>query len=298
MKILVIGSKGFIGNHLLDFFRARGNDAYGCDVVVEYNDAKYFQVDATNAFYEEIFAETQFDVCINASGAASVPDSFVHSFRDYRLNTYNIFVILESIRKFQPGCKFLNLSSAAVYGNPNVLPVKETMAAKPLSPYGWHKFYSEQICEEFHRFYNLSTCSVRIFSAFGPGLRKQLFWDWYQKSRQSKSITLFGTGNESRDFIFIDDILFAIECVLTHSPFEADIVNVANGEEVRISSAIDIFVSNLKTEIAYAFNNEVRVGDPLNWRADISRLNSFGYSQKVSFSEGVSQYLKWIKELS
>lgn len=296
MKILIIGSKGFIGQHLVRHLM-RDNHVWGCDVVVEYNDPSYFYVDATNASYDEVFLKESFDFCINASGASSVPDSFIHPFRDYHLNTENIYAILETIKKLQPTCKFLNLSSAAVYGNPRSLPILESAELKPLSPYGFHKQYAEQICREHYEFFGTATCSVRIFSAYGPGLRKQLFWDWYQRCKNSSRIILFGTGNESRDFIFIDDIVRAIECIMSNGAFQSDVINVANGEEIRIGEAIKFFRDAMGGNFDYEFNNEVRVGDPLNWCADISLLKSLGYQRKVSFQEGIEKYVQWLNEI-
>jgi len=302
MRILIIGSKGFVGAHVQAYFSKKyeQGSVYGCDVVVEYNDDQYFQVDATNASYDEIFEGNTFDICINCSGAASVPDSFAHPLRDYNLNARNVYLILEAIRKHQPACKFLNLSSAAVYGNPARLPVTENMLPQPLSPYGWHKYYSEMICREFYSYFKILTCSIRIFSAFGPGLRKQLFWDWYQKIRQSDTITLFGTGKESRDFIFIDDLVLAISCVIENASFQAEIINVGNGEEVFIEDAIAIFKKQSGIQFNYTFNNAVRPGDPLNWCADITALAALGYKQSISFEEGIKRYLQWLqgKELA
>jgi UDP-glucose 4-epimerase len=295
MKILVIGSKGFIGAHLIQALRLKQHETFGCDVVVEYNDAHYFQVDATNASYEDIFDLTEFDICINCSGAASVPDSFAHPLRDYNLNTRNVYLILDAIRKHQPRCKFLNLSSAAVYGNPDQLPVTEQMLSRPLSPYGWHKYYAEMICEEFYSYFNIATCSVRIFSAFGPGLRKQLFWDWYQKINQNPSVTLFGTGRESRDFIYIDDLIRAILCIAENGTFQSEVINVANGKEILIADAIEIFKSQSGISFTYTFNNEVRTGDPLNWCADINTLTALGYRQQVTFEEGIKRYIQWLR---
>jgi len=84
--------------------------------------------------------------------------------------------------KFNNKCKYLHISSAAVYGNPKQLPVKETDNCQPLSPYGWHKWMSELICQEYFRLYNIRSLIVRPFSVYGPGLRKQLFWDLYGKA--------------------------------------------------------------------------------------------------------------------
>jgi UDP-glucose 4-epimerase len=296
MKLLIIGSKGFIGSHVLEYYlREPGVEVWSSDVVVDYAAKNYFLIDATNADYEAVFKEQQFDVCINCVGAASVPDSVKNPMRDFYLNTKYVFDILEAIRKHSPKTKFLNLSSAAVYGNPSKLPVSEQDLIAPLSPYGWHKYQSELICREFSQVYQLRTCSLRVFSAYGPGLQKQLFWDWYQKAKAG-TIEVYGTGTESRDFIFIDDLVRAIACVVDKAAFQAEAINVANGEEIRIEQAIRIFQSKNGLPFSYSFTQEVREGDPLNWRADIGVLRSFGYVQQVSFEEGIENYCRWLRE--
>lgn len=296
-KILIIGSKGFIGTHLLNYFRQlAGIEVWGCDVIADYVDSNYFQVDASNSDYNELFSSNFFEVCINCSGSAKVPDSLHNPARDFYLNTINVFKILDAIRKNAPKCKFLNLSSAAVYGNPKHLPVSEKDAVQPLSPYGWHKYQSELLCKEFHEVFDLSTCSIRIFSAFGTGLQKQIFWDWYQKARYYEQVTLIGTGNESRDFIYIDDLVEALHCVLNNGSFDADIINLANGEEITISGAAKIFKQHMRGRFNYCFNKTVRIGDPINWKADISKLSALGYKKKVDFELGISKYIKWLDE--
>lgn len=296
MNILVVGSKGFVGAALTQALRQANHVVFGCDVVVEYNDDHYVQVDATNANYEEIFVEHKFDACINCSGAASVPDSLVHPLRDFHLNTHNVFLLLDAIRKHNPGCKFVNLSSAAIYGNPAELPVRETAPINPVSPYGNHKFYAEQVCEEFNRFYNLQTCSVRIFSAYGPGLQKQLFWDLYQRIKAHGKLALMGTGNESRDFIFIEDIIQGIEVVLRRDNFAADVYNLASGKETTIQQAVQTFVACLDESIPFSFSGEARRGDPLNWRADISKIQALGFASRVSLPDGLKKYVEWLKK--
>jgi len=297
MKILVIGSKGFIGSHILNYFKQNKFEVLGCDVVNDYQSEDYIQIDATNSDYHFIFKNNQIDVCINCSGAASVPLSLQFPLKDFNLNTVNVFKILEALREYQPNCKFLNLSSAAVYGNPECLPISENAPLNPLSPYGIHKMQSEQICREFYNYYNILTCSLRIFSAYGNGLKKQLFWDMYQKFSNNTIVELFGTGNETRDFIHIDDISKAIHCVVLNGKFQGEEINVANGEEFTIKYISDVFRNQLNTDIKIVFNNIVKPGDPLNWRADISVLQSMGYHPNVTIEEGINTYIQWIKEL-
>lgn len=296
MKVIIIGSKGFIGQHLSNHYKDKGYDVWGADVVVDYvHTEHYFLIDASNSDFTSVFQYIVFDICINCSGAASVPDSLINPFRDYYLNAINVFKILEAIKNFQPDCRFINLSSAAVYGNPKHLPVKETAIPNPLSPYGIHKLQAEQICKEFHDFHNLKTCSLRIFSAYGIGLQKQLFWDLYKKAKSGIPFILYGTGNESRDFIYISDLVNAIEIAAKCASFRADVINVANGNEIRIKDVVSAFFSLFEPEITYSFSGETREGDPANWMADISKLASFGYEPSIDISTGLRKYYEWIK---
>jgi UDP-glucose 4-epimerase len=294
MTILVIGSKGFIGSHTVQHLQ-QNNMVYGCDVLPG-DDENYFQLNADNTVYENIFMQTQFDICINCSGAASVPWSMTHPLRDFELNTLNVFKILESISRHQPQCKFLNLSSAAVYGNPEVLPIKETSPVKPLSPYGWHKHYAEQVCREFTTIKKIPTCSIRIFSAYGEGLKKQLFWDLYQKCKGAQAIDLFGTGNESRDFIYIRDLTALIELLINKAPFNGECINAANGQEVFLKDAVKLFCNIIDKNLSYQFSNESRPGDPLNWCADIFFIRELGYHPAYSLEQGLANYIAWLRK--
>ena len=296
-KILIIGSKGFIGQNLKKHFEKNDYPVWCADVVIDYaNTGNYFVIDASNSDYREAFEKESYDICIYCAGAASVPDSLLHPHRDFSLNVINVFKLLDSIRMIQPNCKFINLSSAAVYGNPGTLPIKESQLATPVSPYGYHKLMSEQICKEFYQFFGIATCSLRIFSAYGEGLRKQLFWDLYQKAKTRSSFTLFGSGLESRDFIYIDDLVQAIRVVATKSSLHGQCINVANGEEVFIKDCVATFYSLFDYKVSYHFSGQQREGDPTNWVADISILTQLGYKRENSLMTGLKKYYQWIRE--
>ena len=299
MKVLIIGSKGFIGHHLFNYFCERGFQVWDADVVFDYTNSKrYFLIlDSENSDFSSVFQNESYDLCVNCSGAASVYDSIKNSKKSYYLNTVNVYNILDAIKKFQPNCKFINLSSAAVYGNPQHLPVSENESIHPLSPYGVHKYLAEQICKEFYDYEGIKTCSLRIFSVYGVGLNKQLYWDLYKKTKTNKHIVLYGTGYESRDFINIFDLVRAIEIISECSNFEADVINVANGEEISIKDAVKIFYSFFEDEISYSFSGEARKGDPINWRADITKLNSYGYKPTIDLDTGLKEYYDWVVKL-
>ncbi|MFV0530354.1 MAG: NAD-dependent epimerase/dehydratase family protein [Flavobacteriales bacterium] len=298
MKILIIGSKGFIGSHILNYFQKLGNEVYACDVVVDYTSENYFQIDASNSDYHHIFQKIAFDVCVNCSGAASVPQSLENPFRDFTLNTVNVVKILDAIREFRPDCKFINLSSAAVYGNPKELPIKESSQCAPISPYGNHKLFAEVLCEEYTTLFGIKTCSARIFSAYGNGLRKQLIWDLYQKfSKDDDTVNLFGTGEETRDFIHIDDICTAINCIIERAEFRAEKINIANGKEIKIKSIAETFSNLLTSDKTVVFSNQVKEGDPKNWKADIQVLQNLGYQKTIDLENGLKKFIIWAREL-
>ena len=294
MKILIIGAKGFIGSHLLRYF-STSNEVWGADVY-DNSEKSYFKLDMQNTNFEIIFEKMEFDVCINASGNGSVPISLNKPVFDYELNVTNTIKILDAIRVHSPSCKFINMSSAAVYGNPISLPIVETMELKPLSPYGWHKLYAEQLCKEYYYLYNIQTINLRLFSVYGENLRKQLFWDTYQKTLRSQDIELFGTGDETRDFIYVNDLLEAIDCIINRGLFNGEAVNIASGEETTIKDATQKFCEFINPAIKISFNKIVKPGDPLNWRADINMLKSFGFQSKVEMEVGLENTVRWLKE--
>ncbi|WP_162550285.1 NAD-dependent epimerase/dehydratase family protein [Hymenobacter nivis] len=296
-KILIIGSKGFIGSHAYRYFLAQSEVAcWGCDVVVDYTDERYFVIDSSSSDFNELFEAEAFDYCLNCSGAASVPDSLKHPFRDFSLNTYNVSKMLEAIRRHAPACHFLNLSSAAVYGNPTALPIVETSAGQPVSPYGQNKLMAEMLCQQYYQYFGIATCSLRIFSAYGPGLQKQLLWDVFQRSRQGDALVLFGTGDESRDFIFVADIVRAIALVIEHGAFDGRAYNLASGTETTVRELVTELLQALGHAGALSFSGTSRSGDPVNWRADISQLTNLGFAPTVSIREGIQQYVQWLSE--
>jgi len=297
MKILVIGSKGFIGASCYNYFKGQtGHDVYGADVAAEYNDDNYFLIDATNSDFRSIFRKHQFDWCINCAGAASVPDSFKHPEKDYLLNVRLLVNILNAIREEHHGCKLIQMSSAAVYGNPKMLPIRETHELNPLSPYGVHKKQAEELCLLYHEHFGVNTYIFRVFSAYGRGLKKQLFWDLFKKSQAQDHILLFGTGKETREFIHVNDIVNAIHLVINTGRPGCNVINIANGQSVTIETAASLFLNYIGFKGSLNFNGSNRTGDPLYWQAENTLLKSFGYNRKVSFEEGIRDYCKWLQE--
>jgi Nucleoside-diphosphate-sugar epimerases len=295
MNVIVFGSCGFIGSALVHYYKSNSSRVLAIDII-EKSEEFYYCFKREDKEFNQLISDWKPDVLINAAGAANVSLSLKQPEWDFASNVNAVFELLNNIRIACPDCKVIQLSSAAVYGNPIIIPVSENEDVKPLSPYGFHKYQSEIVCREFTEIFGLKIAILRIFSAFGNGLKKQLFWDLYEKTKASNSLNLSGTGNESRDFIFIDDLVGVIDLVIQKGNFNCEIYNVANGEEVFIKDAVELFTKNINWKGKIEFDGSSRKGDPVNWKADISKIKKLGYEPVVSFSRGIEKYTTWLRD--
>jgi len=300
LKLLIIGSEGFIGGHCVDYFLSESHQVWGVDLYEQPTKRyAYSKITRLSPEFDEMFQNTSFDAVINAGGSGNLPYSMLHPVSDFEANCLDTIRTLDSIRKHQPECKYIHISSAAVYGNPEKLPIDENDRRQPLSAYGWHKLVSENLCNEYTSVYHLNTSIIRPFSVYGEGLKKQLFWDLFQKIQNHDGpITLHGTGKESRDFIYINDLVRAIDCVINKGRMKGEVYNLASGNETTIEEAVTIFFNQWGKKSAYTFNGVVREGDPLNWRADIRQVRSLGFIPEMNLETGLASLATWMKTLA
>lgn len=299
-SVIVTGVAGFIGRYVARHFSEQGWFVIGIDNSPPENAplanlSVYHRLQLPDLSLFGLLKEHSPQVCIHCAGRASVGLSITDPAADFYANTVLTFEILNALRLHAPSCRFIFLSSAAVYGNPESLPVSETQPPAPLSPYGFHKWQCEQLCLEFTQVYGLPTASVRIFSAYGPGLRRQVLWDMCQKSITQKSIILQGTGAESRDFIHALDIARAIMVVATSAPMQGEAYNLASGREVTIAELANMVLDALEYNSTPQFDGVVPAGTPLNWRADVEKLSTVGFTPSVPIERGVKTFVNWCR---
>ncbi len=292
MKILVLGAHGFIGSHVA-FGLEGAHDVARADlapIAGEYRLAP----NPRAADILDLIERATPDLVVNCTGAANVPASLETPERDFSLNVEVVLQCLEAIRLSGTAIRFAHLSSAAVYGNPVSLPVREDAAIAPVSPYGMHKSYAEMLCREYTRFFNVPTISLRVFSAYGPGLRKQLFWDVFRRSRLSGPIHLFGTGEETRDYLYAADVASAIRCVLERAVFDGSGINIGSGTGTSTRTAVSCLLRKLNVPRELVFSGEVRQGDPAHWKADISALSALGFAAAYTMEAGLEATAEWL----
>ncbi|MFZ5910088.1 MAG: NAD-dependent epimerase/dehydratase family protein [Chloroflexota bacterium] len=298
-NLLVTGVAGFIGQHVACLFSRQGYEVIGIDILspgnvslAGLNLSHYFQLQLPDANLSEILKGYEIEACIHCAGRASIAESVSDPVPDFYGGVPTTFEILNALRLHRPKSKFVFLSSAAVYGNPERLPIPESTPVNPISPYGFHKLQCELLCKEFSQVYGLRTASLRIFSAYGPGLRRQVVWDIFQKALTNRVLRLQGTGNESRDFIHVEDISGALMNVVKYGLFEGEVYNVATGREVKISELAEIILMTLEIKKPIIFDGIVPAGVPQNWRADISKLQDLGFFPTIVLEQGIKDFVK------
>lgn len=300
MSVLVTGCNGFLGRLLVSFYKQQlGQCCYGLGKASPENAPlflleKYSQVALPSPNVSTLIAELKPSLLIHAAGRSSVPLSVSNPNEDYQSGPPVVMQLLDSIRLHSPHTKFIFLSSAAVYGDPLVVPTGEDCTTKPISPYGYNKLQCELIVTEYAHLYGIRAASVRIFSAYGPGLKKQFFWDFCNKAVSGpRHIELYGSGNETRDYIYGKDICRAIDCIERSAPLSGEQINVCSGESVSISCLSRRLAFNLNVDVDITFSGSGLKGSPSFWQGQNTLLQSMGYVPSVGLEEGLVRYAKW-----
>src|SRR5687767_14322440 len=246
--VLITGVAGFLGRHAArEFLRAGWQVAGIDDIAPERAPAgvEFHRLRLPSSALDALLTSLVPSACIHAAGRASVATSLLDPASDFRDGVLITFDLLDALRRCAPNCRVALLSSAAVYGDPASLPVRETDAIAPLSPYGYHKRQCELLIEEFASLYALPSFAVRIFSAYGPGLRRQVIWDICERVLTTGRLVLHGTGAESRDFVHAADIARGLLHLVQAAPARGEVYNLASGTETAIREVAGLLLAHL-----------------------------------------------------
>lgn len=287
MRLLVTGCTGFLGSNIGRLAALKGHILLGTGRLSRPGDewpGEYIQNDLSSEC-PSLIENFMPDVVLHAAGPAAVGSSFSQPVEDLKAGVTTWANLLESVRRSKARSLVLFPSSAAVYGNPNSLPVREEDAIAPISPYGFHKAACELLAREYSECFNLDILTCRFFSIFGPTQRRLLIWELYQQfTGTGSTVWLDGTGTEVRDYLEIGEvtaILFRLIDRWMQSRTESQnskrahrIVNIASGEEIGV---LDLAreLSNLTCpEKTIRCRGIERRGEPQTWRADVSLLRA------------------------
>jgi UDP-glucose 4-epimerase len=216
------------------------------------------------------------DVLLHAAGTASVGASIADPLEDFRGSVQTCADVLDAVRRSGNKPLVVIPSSAAVYGNPVSLPVTENACIQPISPYGFHKAACELLAREYAECFGLKIMICRFFSVYGAAQRRLLVWELYRQLAGPEDIAwLDGTGNETRDFLYIEDLVAAL-LGLMKKPQSADdqpiVVNVASGTETGVLTLAGMIRDLVAPGKEIRCRGNVRKNDPMSWRANTDHL--------------------------
>jgi nucleoside-diphosphate-sugar epimerase len=291
VKLLITGFSGFIGGSVGRYAERAGHTVRGAGR-------------STTADLTHVIRHFRPDVLLNAAGTASVGASIQDPLNDFRGSVQTCAEVLDAVRASGHNPLVVIPSSAAVYGNPVSLPVNENACVQPISPYGFHKAGCELLAREYAECFGLKMMICRFFSVYGPAQRRLLVWELYEQLAGPHEIAwLDGTGQETRDFLYIEDLASAL-LGLMNKPHTADdapiVVNVASGTETDVLSLAGMIRDLVAPEKKIQCRGNVRKNDPLCWRADIGHLQMLMPSwQPRALADGLALSVNaWRESLS
>lgn len=306
MTVWVTGANGFIGRHLVRVLAGRGHTVHGIGHgAIEDADRERVglglwlngEIDAANlnALAERSGSPS---TIFHLAGGSSVGLSIAQPYEDFSRTVSSTARLLEWLRGSAPDCRLIVASSAAVYGAQYNGPISEDAEPIPMSPYGQHKLMMEQLCKSYAITFGLRSTVARLFSVYGPHLRKQLLWDMCSRlQRGERTLVLGGTGAEVRDWIDVRDAarLFAkIAEVPQRESYQ--VVNGGSGHGTTVADITGMLVKNWGGDIAVRFSGIVRPGDPFSLLADDAKLRRLPFDWQIPLDRGLAEYVPWFKE--
>ncbi len=301
--IVVTGGLGFIGSHLVDTLIEENqvtildNQSSGKLSNLKYPDHENLEIikgDITELNLTEIF--TGKDYVFHQAAMASVPLSVEYPAECHHINATGTLKILIAAQKCGVK-KVVNASSSAIYGDNTNMPLRETEPLNPLSPYAASKASAELYGKSFYESYGLSTVSLRYFNVFGPkqdpnSQYAAVIPKFIDSLLKGESPIIYGDGEQSRDFIFVKDVVDA-NIKACESSFNG-VLNVASGKAMSINELFLIIKDVLKSDLDPEYRDP-RSGDIVHSLADASNLEKIGFQQSNAFKKQLKETVEWFK---
>jgi UDP-glucose 4-epimerase len=302
MRVLITGGAGFIGSHLVEHFQGKAevrvldNLRSGYRKNIENFDVDFQLGDICDRSAVDKAMEGV-DYVFHLAAMISVPESMSKIAECIQINNLGMLNVLESAAEH--GVKKLCFStSAAIYGDNPVVPKIETMFPEPKSPYAITKLDGEYYCKMFTQEGKLQTACLRYFNVFGPRQDPKSAYAaavpiFIEKALNNEDLTIFGDGEQTRDFVFVKDVV-AANAFFAQSEFTG-VHNIAYGGKITINDLASeiIRLTNSKSKIIHL---PERAGDVKHSMAAVDKLKATGFVPGHTFAEALAQTIEAYKK--
>jgi len=298
-KYVITGGAGFIGRHIAEYLSEQGHKVIILDSLRTGFESN---LNGLNVQFEKGDIRDQMlvnELVKDANGIfhlaalVSVPESLSSITECIEINTLGTINILEAARKNE-NCKVILSTSAANYGNNPILPKVETMSPEPMTPYAITKLDGEFYLKMYQDQWNVPTASLRYFNVFGPRQNPNSAYAaavpiFINKALLNEPLTIYGDGLQTRDFIYVKDI---VKANLLAYELGSDIYNVALGHSTSILELAEriIDITNSKSKIQFL---KERPGDIKHSRANPSKFNELGFKPDYTIESALEETINY-----
>ena len=301
MKVLITGGYGFIGSHVADRFYKEGYDIYIIDNLkngiksnISFKHRSYI-ISIEDTKCEEIFKSNHFDVVVHLAAQVSVSASITNPILDLESNVLGLVNLLTLSQKYKVG-KFIFSSSAAVYGLNDNLPLREIEPCNPISPYGISKSVGESYCQKWSELYGLDTICFRFSNVYGPRQSTKgeggVVSIFVEQSIKDQPLLIHGDGNQTRDFIYVEDIADAIFRA-SYSTLTG-VYNLSTNTQISVKFLVQSIQEIYGTiNIHHTDNRLGDIRDSILSNEKISR--ELDWAPKYEMKEGLQRTFDWVE---
>ena len=306
MRVLVTGGAGFIGSHLVDHLVDAGHDVIVLD---NFSTGKIGNLSHSRGRPNFELAKADIrriprsvvkrlkkvDRVCHLAAVTSVQKSVMDPVSTTEVNVTGTLNVLEAAKALKAE-RVVFSSSAAVYGTPRAYPISETASISPISPYGASKAASELYLGSFEENHGIETLSLRFFNVYGPRQAASQYSGvisiFTRKALQQKPLQIYGDGSQTRDFIYVSDVVDATVAALERNP-QSRVFNIASGREITILELAKTIQKIIQTQSELVLYPP-RSGDVARSLADVTKArNELGFTAGTPMEDGLSTTIQW-----
>ena len=308
-RVLVTGGAGFIGSHVAEGYRDRGDRVWIVDDLSTGlpsnipEGVEFRRMDIGDPGLAELFREVGgFDIVNHHAAQIDVRKSVADPRADARINIDGLLNVLECARRYGAGRVVFISSGGVVYGEAETRPTPESAPKHPLSPYGVAKLTAEYYLYYYHQVHGLDYVALRYANVYGPRQNPHgeagVVALFSNRIRKGEPLTIFGDGEQTRDFVYVGDVV-AANLALSDAPLERAVdldsraFNVATGQETTVNELARLLMQVAGREVPVQYAPS-RAGELRNSSLDAGRLRARGWTPSVTLTEGLARTYAFI----